>query len=136
VTSGSHPCGRRDYLGGRREPLRPACSAANGAGAPAGGAPPRRNGRHARSEEASTDVDAVAAAVAQQGAATAEISRNILQAASGTTQVAETITAVSRGAEETGAASGEVHVAAGRLADESNHLRLEVEKFLATVRPA
>ncbi|WP_296525821.1 cache domain-containing protein [Rhodoplanes sp.] len=79
---------------------------------------------------------AIAAAVEQQSAATAEISRNIQQAASGTTQVAETITAVSRGAEETGAASGDVHVAAGRLADESNHLRLEVEKFLATVRAA
>ncbi|MDC7789418.1 methyl-accepting chemotaxis protein [Rhodoplanes sp. TEM] len=79
---------------------------------------------------------AITAAVDQQGAATSEISRNIQQAAAGTGEVAETITRVSRGAEETGAASGEVHAAASRLADESNHLRLEVEKFLATVRAA
>jgi methyl-accepting chemotaxis protein len=50
--------------------------------------------------------------------------------------VAEHITEVSRGAEETGAASGEVLGAAGQLATESNHLRAEVEKFLADVRAA
>ncbi|WP_170149574.1 methyl-accepting chemotaxis protein [Rhodoplanes roseus] len=79
---------------------------------------------------------AIAAAVEQQGAATSEISRNIQKAASGTGEVANTITQVSRGAEETGAASGEVHAAATRLAEESSQLRLEVEKFLATVRAA
>ncbi|WP_296521777.1 methyl-accepting chemotaxis protein [Rhodoplanes sp.] len=81
-------------------------------------------------------ASAIAAAVEEQGAATSEISRNIQQAAAGTTQVAETITEVSRGAEETGAASGEVLSAAGQLATESNHLRTEVEKFLAGVRAA
>jgi methyl-accepting chemotaxis protein len=81
-------------------------------------------------------ASAIAAAVEEQGAATSEISRNIQQAAAGTTQVAENITEVSRGAEETGAASGEVLSAAGQLAGESNRLRLEVEKFLATVRAA
>jgi methyl-accepting chemotaxis protein len=79
---------------------------------------------------------AIAAAVEEQGAATAEISRNIQQASAGTTQVAENIVEVSRGAGETGAASGEVLSAAGQLAGESNRLRLEVEKFLATVRAA
>ncbi|NVO16580.1 MAG: methyl-accepting chemotaxis protein [Rhodoplanes sp.] len=81
-------------------------------------------------------ASAIAAAVEEQGAATSEISRNIQQAAAGTTQVAENITEVSRGAEETGAASGEVLSAAGQLAGESNRLRAEVEKFLATVRAA
>ncbi|NVO17023.1 MAG: MCP four helix bundle domain-containing protein [Rhodoplanes sp.] len=81
-------------------------------------------------------ASAIAAAVEEQGAATSEISRNIQQAAAGTTQVAENITEVSRGAEETGAASGEVLSAAGQLAVESNQLRSEVERFLATVRAA
>ncbi|EJW09834.1 Methyl-accepting chemotaxis receptor protein [Rhodovulum sp. PH10] len=79
---------------------------------------------------------AIAAAVEEQGAATSEISRNIQQAATGTTQVAAHIGEVSRGAEETGAASGEVLNAAGQLAGESNRLRLEVEKFLDNVRAA
>jgi methyl-accepting chemotaxis protein len=81
-------------------------------------------------------ASAIAAAVEEQGAATAEISRNIQQAAHGTTRVAENICEVSRGAEETGAASGEVLSAAGQLAGESSRLKAEVETFLATVRAA
>jgi methyl-accepting chemotaxis protein len=49
---------------------------------------------------------AIAAAVEQQGAPTQEISRNIRQAAAGTTQVAANITDVSHGAKESGSASG------------------------------
>jgi methyl-accepting chemotaxis protein len=78
----------------------------------------------------------IAAAVEQQGAATQEISRNVQQAAHGTSQVASNITEVNRGAAETGSASAQVLGSAKSLADESNRLKLEMGKFLETVRAA
>jgi methyl-accepting chemotaxis protein len=78
----------------------------------------------------------IAAAVEEQGAATQEIARNVQQAAAGTTQVASNITDVNRGAGETGSASAQVLSSAQSLSAESNHLKLEVDKFLATVRAA
>jgi len=84
------------------------------------------------SEIAST----IAAAVEEQGAATQEISRNVMQAAQGTQQVASNITDVNRGASETGSASSQVLASAQSLSSESNHLKLEVDKFLSNVRAA
>jgi methyl-accepting chemotaxis protein len=78
----------------------------------------------------------IAAAVEQQGAATQEISRNIQHAAMGTSEVSSNITDVQRGATETGAASAQVHSAAKSLSTESNRLKIEVEKFLDSVRAA
>jgi methyl-accepting chemotaxis protein len=78
----------------------------------------------------------IASAVEEQGAATQEITRNVQQAAAGTTEVASNITNVSRGAAETGAASSQVLTSAQSLANESNRLKLEMDKFLATVRAA
>jgi methyl-accepting chemotaxis protein len=84
------------------------------------------------SEIAST----IAAAVEEQGAATQEISRNVQQAAQGTQQVSVNIADVQRGATETGSASSEVLSAARSLSEESNRLKLEVGRFLGTVRAA
>ncbi|ABD89627.1 methyl-accepting chemotaxis protein [Rhodopseudomonas palustris] len=84
------------------------------------------------SEIAST----IAAAVEQQGAATQEISRNIQHAAQGTQAVSSNIVDVEHGAGETGAAAVEVLSAAHSLAGDSNRLKLEVGKFLHTVRAA
>ncbi|MBB1092122.1 methyl-accepting chemotaxis protein [Rhodopseudomonas palustris] len=78
----------------------------------------------------------IAAAVEEQGAATQEISRNIQQAAQGTQQVSENIVEVQRGAGETGNASNQVHSAASQLSTESDRLKLEVGKFMETVRAA
>jgi methyl-accepting chemotaxis protein len=78
----------------------------------------------------------IAATVEQQGAATGEIARNVQQAARGTGQVAESITEVNRGASETGSASAQVLTSAQSLSKESQHLKLEVDKFLNTVRAA
>ncbi len=78
----------------------------------------------------------IAAAVEQQGAATQEISRNVQHAAHGTQQVSSNITDVERGASETGTASSRVLSAAQSLSSDSNRLKLEVQKFLATVRAA
>lgn len=78
----------------------------------------------------------IASAVEEQGAATREISRNVQQAAQGTMQVSSNITDVQRGAIETGSASSQVLSAAQSLSSESNRLKLEVGKFLDTVRAA
>jgi methyl-accepting chemotaxis protein len=78
----------------------------------------------------------IAAAVEEQGAATQEIARNVGEAAKGTQQVASNITDVNRGAGETGSASSEVLSSARSLSNESSRLRLEVSKFLTTVRAA
>jgi methyl-accepting chemotaxis protein len=78
----------------------------------------------------------IAAAVEEQGAATAEIARNANEAHKGTAEVAGKVAAVERGATETGAASTQVLSSAASLARESSRLRLEVDKFLASVRAA
>jgi len=78
----------------------------------------------------------IAAAVEEQGAATQEISRNVQQAAHGTQQVSSNITDVQRGASETGSASSQVLSAAQSLSSDSNRLKLEVGKFLDSVRAA
>jgi methyl-accepting chemotaxis protein len=78
----------------------------------------------------------IASAVEEQGAATQEISRNVQQAAHGTQQVSSNITDVQRGASETGSASSQVLAAAQSLSGESNRLKLEVGKFLNSVRAA
>jgi methyl-accepting chemotaxis protein len=78
----------------------------------------------------------IAAAVEEQGAATQEISRNVQQAAQGTQEVAANIVDVNRGASETGTASTQVLSSAQSLANESNRLKLEVGRFLDTVRAA
>ncbi|KJC43808.1 chemotaxis protein [Bradyrhizobium sp. LTSP857] len=78
----------------------------------------------------------IAAAVEEQGAATQEISRNVAQAAQGTEQVSSNIADVQRGASETGSASSQVLSAAQMLSGDSDRLKLEVGKFLETVRAA
>jgi len=78
----------------------------------------------------------IAAAVEEQGAATQEISRNVQQAAQGTLQVSSNISDVQRGAGETGSASSLVLSAAQSMARDSNRLKLEVVKFLNSVRAA
>jgi methyl-accepting chemotaxis protein len=79
---------------------------------------------------------AIAAAVEEQGAATQEISRNVQQAACGTQQVSASITDVQRGATETESASSHVLSAAQSLSGDSSRLKLEVAKFLESVRAA
>ncbi|WP_439373805.1 methyl-accepting chemotaxis protein [Bradyrhizobium sp. DASA03120] len=87
-------------------------------------------------EKLSEISSTIAAAVEEQGAATQEISRNVQQAAEGTHQVSSNITDVQRGATETGSASSQVLSAAQTLSGDSNRLKLEVGKFLCTVRAA
>jgi len=81
-------------------------------------------------------ASAIASAVEEQGAATQEISRNVQQAAHGTMQVSANIGDVQRGASETGSASAHVLAAAQSLSSESTRLKLEVGRFLNSVRAA
>jgi methyl-accepting chemotaxis protein len=87
-------------------------------------------------EKLSEISSTIAAAVEEQGAATQEIARNVQQAAQGTQQVSSNITDVQRGASETGSASSQVLSAAQSLSGDSNRLKLEVGKFLNSVRAA
>jgi methyl-accepting chemotaxis protein len=87
-------------------------------------------------EKLSEISSTIAAAVEEQGAATQEISRNVQQAAQGTQQVSSNITDVQRGASETGSASSQVLSAAKSLSGDSSRLKLEVGKFLSSVRAA
>ena len=87
-------------------------------------------------ERLSEIASTIAAAVEEQGAATQEISRNVQQAAQGTQQVSSNIADVQRGASETGSASAQVLSAAQSLSADSNRLKLEVGKFLESVRAA
>ena len=87
-------------------------------------------------EKLSEISSTIAAAVEEQGAATQEISRNVQQAAMGTQQVSSNISDVQRGASETGSASSQVLSASQSLSGDSNRLKLEVGKFLSSVRAA
>jgi methyl-accepting chemotaxis protein len=76
----------------------------------------------------------VAAAVEEQGAATAEIARNIQQAATGT-QNSNNIVRVSSAANQTGETASDVQSSDG-LAKESEALSSEVGRFLARIKAA
>ncbi len=86
-----------------------------------------------RIDEIST---AIASAVEEQGAATQEISRNVLQAAEGTREVSANIAVVNQVAAETGKASSGVLDSASDLAKQGEILRTEVGSFLAKIRAA
>jgi len=87
-------------------------------------------------EKLSEISSTIAAAVEEQGAATQEISRNVQQAAQGTGEVSANVSDVQRGAAETGTASSQVLSAAKALSNNSSRLKLEVVRFLETVRAA
>jgi methyl-accepting chemotaxis protein len=77
---------------------------------------------------------AVAAAVEQQGVATAEIARNIQEAALGTQQVSSNINGVSQAASETGQTAAQLLSSANDLTLQSDLLRTSVEGFFAAIR--
>jgi methyl-accepting chemotaxis protein len=81
-------------------------------------------------------ASAIALAVEKQGSATREIGQNIQQAAHGTSQVASNIANVDRGASETGSASTQVLASAKSLSAEGSKLKIEIDRFLTTVRAA
>jgi len=81
-------------------------------------------------------ADAISVAVEQQSSATAEIARNVLQAAEGTHQISLNIRGVTEAAAETGGAASQVLASAHSLADEAAGLKTVVGTFLDGVRSA
>jgi ABC-type transporter Mla subunit MlaD len=79
---------------------------------------------------------AIAAAVEQQGMATAEIARNIQEAARGTHDVSSNISGVSQAASETGQTATQLLSSANELSQQSEMLRNNVEGFFAMIRAA
>jgi methyl-accepting chemotaxis protein len=75
-------------------------------------------------------ASAISAAVEEQDAATREIAVNVEQAAVGTSEVTRNVSLVTEGAQETGAAAGQVLSASGELARQSTVLEKEVKNFL------
>ena len=77
---------------------------------------------------------AIAAAVEEQGMATAEIARNVQEAARGTQEVSNNISGVSQTASETGQTATRLLSSAGELSQQSETLRTQVEGFFAAIR--
>lgn len=76
----------------------------------------------------------IAASVEEQGAATKEISHNVLQASDGTKEVSTSIITVSQAANETGVAAEQVLSTSGELTKNASVLQESVETFLSNVR--
>jgi methyl-accepting chemotaxis protein len=79
---------------------------------------------------------AIAAAIEEQGVATAEIARNIQQAAQGTREVSGNIAGLSGAAEETRETATRMLSAAGELSVQSETMRSSVEDFFSAIRTA
>ena len=77
---------------------------------------------------------AIASAVEEQGAATAEISGNIQQASAGTNEVSSSIGIVRNTSQETGEAASNVQEGASQLAAEARNLDEQVKNFLDRLR--
>ncbi|MCU0819645.1 MAG: methyl-accepting chemotaxis protein [Beijerinckiaceae bacterium] len=87
-------------------------------------------------EEVRRVAQEVAHAVDQQRVAAQEIASNVQSAAAGTEQVSANIMGVSRAAADTGSAASSVLSSAGRLAEEAQAIRTEVDGFLTRIRAA
>lgn len=79
---------------------------------------------------------AVAAAVEQQSVATAEIGRNAVQAAQGTSEVTNNITGIQHAAQTTAAGSSQVLGSAKEVAERIVGLKSNIDGFIAGVRAA
>lgn len=79
---------------------------------------------------------AIAAAVEEQGMATAEIARNVQEAARGTQEVSSNISGVSQTASETGQTATQLLSSANELSQQSEMLRTQVEGFFTAIRSA
>ncbi len=91
------------------------------------------SGRIAQVNEIST---AIAAAVQEQGAAVAEIARNVSQAAQGTGAVTHSIADVSQAAQRTGEVSSEMVAGAAHLTGQATVLTRQIAEFMQGVRAA
>jgi methyl-accepting chemotaxis protein len=87
-------------------------------------------------DDMSSITTTIAAAVEEQSAATGEIARTVQRTAEATGAVSRNIEAVSRNANDTGAAASQVLAAASELSRQSEQLTSEVNGFVSQVRSA
>lgn len=87
-------------------------------------------------EQISRAQSSIAIAIEQQGEATKEISRNVIEASAGTAEVSRNIANVSTSAEHTGESAFGLLASSKSLAQQTDMLRKEVQKFIATVKAA
>ncbi len=87
-------------------------------------------------ERMGANTGAVAAAAEQQAAATREIGRAVAEAAVGTRDAARHAAGLREGAERTGASAIGLRGASGDLARQADHMRGQVDRFLAEIRAA
>lgn len=87
-------------------------------------------------EKLSEISSSIAAAIEEQDSTTQEVSRNVDHAAQGAQQVTSNVGNLQRGAVETGSASSQVLSSARTLSRDSQRLKLEIDKFLGSVRAA
>lgn len=78
----------------------------------------------------------IAGAVAQQSAATDEIARSVEEASAATNGVTDNIKAVSQAAGDTSSASTQVASATDELAQQTEGLKVRIEKFLTAIKAA
>ena len=86
--------------------------------------------------EVSEVSSAIASAVHEQGAATEEIARNVVEAATGTREVSSNISGVTKATQTTGASSARTLDSARELARQSEELRHHVNAFLEQLKAA
>jgi methyl-accepting chemotaxis protein len=79
---------------------------------------------------------AIAGATEEQGAATREIARAVQQAAAGTAEVTSNIAVVAEAVNGTSGQAGQALAAASELAEQSEILRVEAERFLTAMQDA
>jgi len=78
----------------------------------------------------------IASAIEEQGAATKEISRNVIEASAGTTEVSRNIADVSAAAGHTGETAAGLLTSSRSLAQQTDILKREVQKFITSVKAA
>jgi methyl-accepting chemotaxis protein len=83
-----------------------------------------------------SEATTIASAVEEQGAATAEIARNVSEAARGTGEVSANIASVDTAARQTGVAASELLASASNLSQNGEALKTQVDVFLLEVRAA
>ncbi len=90
----------------------------------------------AQIDKVKESATAIASAVEQQGAATAEIARNVAHASRGTEDVSANIAGVNDAAQQAGQAARQVLEAANSLTANSSALQVQVDAFLREIRAA
>lgn len=86
--------------------------------------------------EMSEISNSIVGAMEEQGRTTADVTSNIQQATTGTREVTANIEGVAAAAKDSAEASTQVLASASELAEQAETLRMEMNKFLATVRAA